>query len=313
MKVVKRIIPLVLVVLTCFLAVFGCDGCSCKKCSSCEKVPDPSYTEDGNCILYENYSYGDAGVRNLFDLGLPKNKQGDLGMVMFVHGGGWVAGDKSGNVPSIKDWCQKGYASSAINYRYIDKNTDCDELMDDISSALYKMKTLASEKGINLNKVILIGGSAGAHLSLQYAYTMQGFAPITPVGAVSLSGPTDMYDAYYYNKDGKYYETYLEWFTWLSGHKIDPDNLENSHAFLRKVSPLYAVNPTTVPTIICHGVLDDIVPISNANALDQKLTANGVAHRYFVFNNSGHGLENNPEVYAQYNTALDEYASLYLN
>ena len=306
MKFFKKILYVAAALVMIITCLAG--GCNC---SSCEKAPDPKYSEGDTYYLYEDYSYGEEKIRNLYDLALPKNKQGDCSLIMYIHGGAWITGEKGGGL-GLTGRCKDGIASCAINYRYIDKKTDCFDIMDDIKNALSAMKVIASEKGINLTKLMLTGGSAGGHLAVQYAYTMAEVSPIRPVFAVTESGPSDMTDAYYFDKDGKYYDNYIEWFGYLSGNKLRPKKLNDAIPSLKAVSPAWVAKSNSVPTIICHGVNDDIVPISNADTLDRVLTELGVKHDYFVFRDSGHGLENDPETRERYNAKLNEYILDYL-
>ena len=78
------------------------------------------------------------------------------------------------------------------------------------------------------------------------------------------------------------------------------------------VSPLTYVNKNTVPTIINHGMVDDIVPFRNAVALEAKLTELGVEHVFNVYPNSGHGLERDPEAAARAQELFGEYIEKYV-
>ena len=279
--------------------------------TACKKNDKCVYTETDTCMRFTDYSYGKAKERNLLDLALPKT-QNVQGLVLLIHGGAWMAGDKNGYGNELENWCQKGYAAAAVNYRYINKKTHCEDLLDDIDGALKKIKSLAKEKGITLTKLLTMGHSAGGHLSLQYSYTRADTAPITPAVAVSLSGPADMTDEYYWQENATFRANYDEWFSYLSGVAVTPKKLQDATAHLQNVSPIYFVTEQTVPTILCHGKLDDLVPISNVERLERVLTEKSVKHEFFVYENSGHGLENDGAIHAEYTAVLDAYAAEYL-
>ena len=63
--------------------------------------------------------------------------------------------------------------------------------LDDIDMCLAKVKSKAAEKGIKLNGVLLMGGSAGAHLSMLYAYARKETAPLPPVAVCAYCPPVD--------------------------------------------------------------------------------------------------------------------------
>ena len=154
--------------------------------------------DDSNCRVYANLAYGKE-QRQFVDLAIPKDNDGEVGLILFIHGGGWLAGDKESYKDALSNSANNfGYAAAALNYRYLSKNVDMFDIADDIDSALAVIKDKAKERGVEINKVILTGGSAGAHLSMFYAYSRKDTAPITPVAVCSYSGPTDLYDDNFY-------------------------------------------------------------------------------------------------------------------
>lgn len=280
----------------------------------CNNEPSMTFKEEDSYYLYQNYKYGPAvNRRNLMDVAIPKNVT-TSGLVLYIHGGGWVSGDKTINYNDYKKYLDKGLAFAAINYRYAADKVHNQDIMDDITLSLSKIKELAKEYNIDLEKAALFGGSAGAHLSLQYSYTQREVAPIKPAVAMSLSGPTDLLDEYYYDKDGKYAKAYMDMFTKLSGTSITLNNWKDKADYLKAVSPLYQVNKKedAVPTIIAHGGKDDVVPLSNAISLKDRLNEVGQKVDYFYLPNSGHGLESDPDISTQYWNCFDKYLDDYV-
>ena len=133
-----------------------------------------------NYTQYINLSYG-SGERQKLDLCIPNDASGDLGLVLFIHGGAWIAGDKGSYKNGVKSASETyGFAGASINYRYISDEIDFNDILDDIDAALACIKAKGAELGVNINKVLLTGDSAGGHLSLLYAYSRAGTAPIAP-------------------------------------------------------------------------------------------------------------------------------------
>jgi dipeptidyl aminopeptidase/acylaminoacyl peptidase len=77
----------------------------------------------------------------------------------------------------------------------------------------------------------------------------------------------------------------------ISGAKVTKKPVTECEDVLSKVSPINYVKSNTVPTLLCHGMKDDVVPYSNATALFELLKKHGVAVELITFQNSGHGLE----------------------
>ena len=244
--------------------------------------------------IYEirDASYGEH-ERNTFNLYLPADQK-ENGLVLLIHGGAWVVGDKAEFDSRLEEIAyDMGYACAAVNYRYISDDVDLSDIMDDIQSAVSVIKTIAQNRGINLNKMLLSGGSAGGHLSLLYAYSRDDVSAIKPSAVVSYCGPTDLSDdAYYFDNGLGDSEFVAEVLSWAGGYKHTFATREEAKEALWEVSPLKYVDENTVPTVINHGMVDNIVPFSNAVALDAKLTELGIEHIFNAYPNSGHGLDN---------------------
>ena len=73
---------------------------------------------------------------------IPKNSGDEVGLILMIHGGAWVAGDKSAYRDLIKTWADKGYAAATINYRYLDYDVSFDDILDDIESVFKLCKTI---------------------------------------------------------------------------------------------------------------------------------------------------------------------------
>lgn len=251
--------------------------------------------------VYRDLSYGEH-ERNTLDLYIPGNTK-ETGLVLYIHGGAWIGGDKSGYSDTIKEMSEEfGVACAAINYRYICDTVDINDIMDDIDAAMVCIKETGKKHCVDINRSILTGGSAGANLALLYSYSRVENSAIPPVAVMSDCGPTDLTDDYYYynpelgkeNAIGNE-EQISQLLSWACGKKITRETRDDAIEEIKKVSPLYYVTENSVPTIINHGSKDDVVPFRNAVALDEKLTECGVEHYFNVFPNSDHGLASDPD------------------
>lgn len=271
------------------------------------------------CNVYNDLAYG-TNERQVMDLYLPKESDGEVGLVLFIHGGAWVAGNKDGYESALKTACKDlGYAAAAINYRYLSEDVSLHDIADDIDAAIAKIKQTGEENGININKVLLTGSSAGGHLAMFYAYSRKDTAAITPVAVVSNCGPTDLTDDnYFYNKDldtksdlGDY-ETIATLFSYACGKSFTYETRAEAKQALLEVSPIYYVDENTVPTVINHGQKDTVVPFSNAAALAKKFDECGVSYDFNIYPNSNHGLNNDDECEKKADTLMYQYLETYL-
>jgi len=97
-------------------------------------------------------------------------------VVLLIHGGGWMNGDKTGygNRP-IKTLLEAGISVVAINYRFIPQAMEqkveppVKACVEDAARALQTVRSKANEWNIDPNRIGATGGSAGACTSLWLA------------------------------------------------------------------------------------------------------------------------------------------------
>lgn len=85
-------------------------------------------------------------------------------VVIYIHGGGWVVGDRK-RVYNMPSWLtSKGYIFVALDYRKI-PNTTIDGQVRDVTAAVAWARRNIRKYGGDPNRMVLMGHSAGAHLS----------------------------------------------------------------------------------------------------------------------------------------------------
>ena len=263
-----------------------------------------------NTYKFENVSYG-THERHTLNLYIPADKE-SVGLVLMIHGGAWIGGDKADYAGEVERVLGMGYAVASVNYRYISDDVDLIDVTDDIQLAVAKINELSEKRGVEINKMVLTGVSAGGHLAKLYAYSRDDVSAIKPVAVLNYCGPSDLSDdAYYFDNglgDGEYVAQVL---SWACGYKHTFATREEAKEALWNVSPLKYVDENTVPTVINHGMKDNIVPFSNAVSLRDKFDTLGVTYVFNAYPNSGHGLnedaENTDKSYELYSEYLETY------
>lgn len=265
---------------------------------------------------YMNEKYG-TDTRQSMNLYIPKDTDnGTCGLILFIHGGAWIAGNKEDAFDKktfnyISDDLK--IAAASISYRYISETTSLNDIMDDIDLALKAIKEKGEEKGIKINRVMLTGPSAGAHLSMLYAYSRKDTAPITPSCVVSYCGPTNLADKnFYYGNDMGSTDFMCQLMSCACGYQFTEVGDENALPYLEKVSPLTYVNSNTVPTAFAHGLKDTTVPYSNATALENAFKQYGVKYDFVTYPNSSHSLTDDPDCKKQMDDLMYNYAMAYV-
>jgi dipeptidyl aminopeptidase/acylaminoacyl peptidase len=126
------------------------------------------------------------------------------------------------------------------------------------------------------------GISSGGHLALMIAGS-----PDSPVNAVAaISPPTDLAN---WGKPGFILTEDPQMAIFSPALGFDPEAPRNDiEALLKQVSPITLVNPKFPPTLIVHGDSDKIVPLQQAQSMDEALGRAGVEHKLEIIPGGGH-------------------------
>ena len=141
--------------------------------------------------------YGD-GAANKFDLYLPADRgRESYGLVIYLHAGGFTAGDKSGDVEMLSWLCQKGYVAAGINYTLFAElengATNGASVLtqsNEIRDAVPKVIEAAEQEGCHIDSMAIAGGSAGHTLAMIYAYRDAEQAPVPVKMTFGAVGPS---------------------------------------------------------------------------------------------------------------------------
>jgi acetyl esterase/lipase len=88
----------------------------------------------------------------------------DLPVVLWIHGGGWKAGNKSSVQKKPQAFVDRGFVFVSTNYRFYPQVT-VKEMTGDIARAIHWVHDHAREYGGDPNSIFVMGHSAGAHLA----------------------------------------------------------------------------------------------------------------------------------------------------
>lgn len=134
-----------------------------------------------------------------------KAKKANAPLVIFVHGGGWKRGDKRNATGQFKapHYLDQGYAFASINYRLVPQAT-VEQQATDVASTIAHFRNNARILGIDPKRIVLMGHSAGAHLSAlvgtdpQYmrnaGLNISALAGVIPLDGAAYDVPRQMVD-----------------------------------------------------------------------------------------------------------------------
>jgi acetyl esterase/lipase len=230
-------------------------------------------------LILLNQAYGD-NPQQRYDIYLPQGRtETTTKVVILVHGGGWIEGDKS-DMTEYVDQLRLNHPNHAVvNMNYVlatatipafpNQFLDLDRLIDHLTERKTELQLLP-EFG-------LIGASAGAHISLQYDYVYDTDDQVKFVG--DIVGPTDFTDPFYSNDPN---------FGLLLSILVDEAAYPPGTDYAVAVSPALQVSSVSSPTIMFYGDMDPLVPLSNGITLETALSNAMITHSFTVYE-GGHG------------------------
>lgn len=116
-------------------------------------------------ILHGNIPYNnDELPKHLLDIYLPPNVKGNVPLVVFVHGGGWLVNDKYADMGYMKKTVAEivgsGFAMASIDYRFATQAVFPAQLQD-CNRAVSFLVDNAAKYHLDTNRIAVIGFSAG--------------------------------------------------------------------------------------------------------------------------------------------------------
>lgn len=259
----KKNIKIILISLS---LLFLWTGCKEKKI---ELGKDISFDKE------ENIHYGN-NTEQVMDLYIPQIKTTkEKDVFIMIHGGGWRSGNKSQLTFFTLSLMQKfpDHIFVNMNYRLVSEtNYGLPNQMNDI-----KEVSAFLEKKLRYNpKFILLGNSAGGHLSMLYAYKFDTDKKVKAV--INIVGPADLSDPGFKN-----YQEY----SFVEKRLVDPRVKETGTSLIDFASPVKWISESSPPTLSYYGNSDRIIPSSQEKILDSVLNKNYILHESYQFN-GGH-------------------------
>ena len=137
-----------------------------------------------------NLKYG-SRTNNIYDLYIPKHQTKD-GVLLFIHGGSWMGGDKSEMEYACRRYAKMGYVTATMNYSFINSKTEYGSMpiMDnEVISCIKSIINKLDKRNIRVNNLAVGGFSAGAQIAATYARKHGNDSPIPLRFAIIESGP----------------------------------------------------------------------------------------------------------------------------
>ncbi|MHA1731483.1 MAG: alpha/beta hydrolase fold domain-containing protein [Promethearchaeota archaeon] len=261
----------------------------------------PKYLVQRDVVFADHSGDPDHPYQLKFDVYYPR-EAGGVGKnatIIFIHGGGWIMGDKGMGLNKLEYFASQGYIVFDIQYRLLDpsllgrdvegtvsstsrltqprgeKNlygsTSIAEMVSDIGEFTKYIGNPANNRfGANLDEVVIMGQSAGSHLGglVAFGYNHPWFAgnfsDALHIKGVALFYPPNNATEFFWKNHPMYRNTGLM-----------PGSPEDFPEVYYYSTPSNLIDGSSPPCIIFHGTVDKMVPNVNSETILRVMHDNG--------------------------------------
>lgn len=262
---------------------------------------------------FTDIAYGER-EHNTYDLYLPNGAalKDSLALILYIHGGSWLGGDKKEHHRDCYTGVQRGYATATMNYSLLKENgVSLLTMLEEIDSCIRHIVGFAAEKGVHIRQMSIGGTSAGGHLAMMFAYSRTHPIPLR-FAAIKV-GPADFRILFPY--DGNAKDEDVEKFVFsCTGEHRDTSSLspEQFDSIRLQASPVFYINDTTaLPAIFAYGESDGLVKPAHYHALQALYDSLRKPYDLIVFPNSNHFLMSDKDCTLRYDSTMTAYCKKY--
>lgn len=232
-------------------------------------------------------SYGSDELQHV-ELWQPEG-DGPHPVVFMIHGGCWQTAVAKADImrAMAKAFTERGAAVWSIEYRGVDvPGGGYPGTFQDVSSAAKLLREKGSAEGLDLDRVVAIGHSAGGHLALWLAgqhkiaasSPLSGEAALGLLGVVSIGGLPDLEELTKANENACGNDTVARLIGAENDDRADP---------YRDTSPA-SLLPLGVRQVLIAGEADSIAPPASSQVYAAKARAAGDAAEVVTIAGQGH-------------------------
>lgn len=260
----------------------------------------PGFSLPAGVKAIKDLEYGKAADRPMrLDLYVPEKADKPLPLIIWIHGGAWLAGSKDNPSPALR-YTSQGYAVAQVGYR-LSQEAIFPAQVHDCKAAVRWLRANASKYNLDPEKFIAWGASAGGHLVALLGVS-GGVAELEGEvndlktssrvqGVIDWFGPTDFLRIGDAERDRAHNEPNSP-----ESKLIGVGILENKDK-AAKASPITYVSKDAPPFLIMHGDRDLTVPYTQSEFFEDALKKAGVDVTLVRMKGAGHGF-GGPEAYA---------------
>ena len=242
-----------------------------------EKAAPRRVTSLPRAIKYKSTPEGDLHLNMFWPPGHKLSEKRPV--IVLFFGGGWVTGKPQQMAGHARYFARAGYVAISAKYRVRNKDGkhltpyDC---VEDGKSAVRYLREQSAELGIDPDKIIAGGGSAGGHVAACAAVIEGHDAKNEDANVSSVPNALVLFNPVIDTTDKGY-----------GSDKFTPQTQT-------ELSPCHHVRSGLPPTFIVHGTADKTVPFENVERFERLMQKAGNVCKLVAFEGRQHGFFNVP-------------------
>ena len=264
--------------------------------------------------LIPNLEYASPGGHSLLlDLYLPTSIDKPVPVIMFVHGGAWLGGDRHDR--TAVPMAAQGYAVASIEYR-LSPVAPFPAQIEDCKAAIRWLRAHAKAYSLDTTHLGVWGSSAGGHLVALLGTTGDVKELEGDEGNLDYSSRVQAVCDWFGPTDFQSISAQAAQLPFPSAIKHEaPDSPEarliggavaDNPEKARAASPITYISKNDPPFLIMHGDRDPLVPLAQSEEFRDALHKAGVPVSLEVIQGAGHGF-GGPKVMARVQAFFDEH------
>lgn len=247
-----------------------------------------AHTAEPRWTVISDIRYCTGGGRPLLmDILIPAHRiRAPTPAVLWIHGGGWEAGDKNAHI-NAEFLANAGFVAATLSYR-LSSTAPFPAAVEDCKCAIRFLRANAQTYGIDPERIGAAGSSAGGHLAELLATAdrragLEGDGGWQEVSshvqaAASYFGPSDLM-AQFPSDTVPVIVKFLQ-----GSRKEKPDSY-------REASPIFYVSKGDAPLLLVHGEKDADVPFDQSVRLAGAYRRLGLKVEFIAVKNAGHDFQ----------------------
>jgi len=259
-------------------------------------------------VELKGVEYGKGGEKSLrLDLYMPADLEKPAPGLIFIHGGGWEQGNRNDYRYYTVRYAKRGYVVATISYRFSNE-APYPAAVQDAKCAVRWMRANAAQYHVDPDRIAVIGGSAGAHLSMMVGYSsdvpeLEGDGGHAGVSSrvqvvVDIYGPTDL--ACPEAREMGVVKKFLK------------KSYDEAPGLYEQASPIKHLTKDDPPTLVVHGTIDDLVPVWQSDVLVDELKALGIPVVYEKYEGWPHTMDVALDVNRRLQWAMNKFLDKHL-